>query len=149
MIKILCLQIDLTTFFFPKPYLSYIHWDLYLLPWPQSCLLQWQCHHHYHYNLASWLIYPICLLFFWCRSVNNLFAWQTFSCGFDYSLSLSLFAMKYMKVYSHVTNDKNKRIWKLVLFTIFIFIHPCKIVIPYVQKIICKKYLFSSYKGLV
>src|SRR3954451_4058581 len=72
--------------------------------------------------------------------------WQAFSCGLDYPLCLSIW---YVKVYSDVTNNKNKRIRKFVLFAVFIFIHLSKISIPHVKKVICKKDFPSFYKRLV
>jgi len=48
-----------------------------------------------------------------------------------------------------VTNNKNKRIRKSILFAVFIFIHAGKVNIPYVKEIIGKKYLTMSYKRLV
>ena len=69
----------------------------------------------------------------------------SYSCFYD-SFGLSIGKVK---VYFDITNYKNKRIKKFVLFAILIFIHPCKINIPNIKKIIGKKYLLPSYKRLV
>ena len=43
-----------------------------------------------------------------------------------------------MKVNPDVTNDNDKGIRISVLLAFFIFIHPCKLLIPYIKKIICR-----------
>src|SRR6476620_2212982 len=58
---------------------------------------------------------------------------NAFSCGLDYPFSLSIW---WMKRVTYIPNDKNKRIWKFVLFAFLIFIHPFKFIIPCIKKII-------------
>ena len=54
-----------------------------------------------------------------------------------------------MKAYPDVTDDMDERIRKLVLFAILIFIHPCKIIIPNIKKIIGKKDFTAFNKRLI
>ena len=47
-----------------------------------------------------------------------------------------------------MTDNKDEEI-RILLFAFLIFIHPCKIIIPNIKKIIGKKYLSTSYKRLI
>jgi len=77
--------------------------NLYLLPLYHYYILQWLCLYRPN-HLTTWLRYPICLLS--CRFVNKLDDQRKIlSSGFYDAFCLSI---GQTKVYSHVTNNKDK-----------------------------------------
>jgi hypothetical protein len=48
-----------------------------------------------------------------------------------------------------MTYDKNEGIRKFVLFTILIFIYPCKIIIQDINKIIGKGFTLSNMRSII